>query len=181
MAGRHTRSYQPAAAAPEPMRPPDVSPLPASWAVEDAMRILIATDGSKFSDAAAEAVGRQFRPQDAEVRVLSVVEPISEAVPPQMAQGYYPELQEQVRDAKKVTERTASMLTGAGFKVSTCVETGEAKTCILNEATKWRADLIVVGSHGRAGLERFLLGSVSEAVARHTTCSVEIVRLPKAA
>lgn len=141
------------------------------------MKILIATDGSRFSDAAAEAVGSQFRSQNAEVRVLSVVEPISGAVPPQMSRGYYPELQEQVCEARKVTERTAKMLADAGFKVSTCVETGEVKTCILDEAANWGADLIVVGSHGRKGLERFLLGSVSEAIARHTTCSVEIVRL----
>lgn len=69
------------------------------------------------------------------------------------------------------------MLAEAGFKVSTSVATGDAKAVILDEATQWRADLIVVGSHGRTRLERFLLGSVSEAIARHTSCSVEIVRL----
>lgn len=49
---------------------------------------------------------------------------------------------------------------------------------ILDCATEWRADLIVVGSHGRKGVTRFVLGSVSEAVARHAHCSVEIARLP---
>ena len=47
---------------------------------------------------------------------------------------------------------------------------------ILNEASAWGADLIVVGSHGRQGASRFLLGSVSEPVAFHANCSVEIVR-----
>lgn len=141
------------------------------------MKILLATDGSKFSDAAARSVARQFRPQDAEVRVLSVVEPISETVPPQMSPHYYPELQDQVAEAKEMTERTAKMLADAGFEVSTSVVTGDAKAVILEEAADWKADLIVLGSHGRTGLERFLLGSVSEAIARHTRCSVEIVRM----
>jgi nucleotide-binding universal stress UspA family protein len=46
----------------------------------------------------------------------------------------------------------------------------------LSEAAEWEADLIVVGSHGRRGVNRFLLGSVSEAVALHANCSVEIIR-----
>ena len=47
---------------------------------------------------------------------------------------------------------------------------------IIDSAAEWRADLIVVGSHGRSGIPRFLLGSVAEFVARHAKCSVEIVR-----
>jgi nucleotide-binding universal stress UspA family protein len=47
---------------------------------------------------------------------------------------------------------------------------------ILDEVEKWGADLIVLGSHGYRGWRRFLLGSVSHAVATHARCSVEIVR-----
>jgi len=140
------------------------------------MNILLATDGSNFSDAAAQNIAKLFRPLDNEVRVLTVVEPITTAVMPQMSPGYYPELEDQKREAKTLVERTAKMLAEAGFKVSTSVLTGDAKTVILDEAADWRADLIVLGSHGRKGIGRFLLGSVSEAVARHTDCSVEIVR-----
>jgi nucleotide-binding universal stress UspA family protein len=60
----------------------------------------------------------------------------------------------------------------------TKVMRGDAKSAILDDAKSWGADLIVMGSHGRRGLERFLVGSVSEAVLRHAHCSVEIVRLP---
>ena len=142
------------------------------------MKILLATDGSKFSDAAAQSLAAQFRPQSTEVLVLSVVEPISAVAPPQMSPRYYPELEEQIVEAKRLVERTAKTLADAGFKTSTSVATGDAKSVILDEAAEWDADLIVLGSHGRTGVERFLLGSVSEAVARHTTCSVEIVRMP---
>jgi nucleotide-binding universal stress UspA family protein len=51
---------------------------------------------------------------------------------------------------------------------------------ILNEAESWQADLIVFGSHGRSGFDRVVMGSVSEAVALHATCSVEVIR-PKEA
>lgn len=107
---------------------------------------------------------------------MTVVEPITTAVMPQMSPGYYPELEDQKREAKALVERVAKVLAEAGFKVSTSVLTGDAKTVILDEAADWRADLVVVGSHGRKGIGRFLLGSVSEAVARHTACSVQIVR-----
>jgi nucleotide-binding universal stress UspA family protein len=46
----------------------------------------------------------------------------------------------------------------------------------MDEAEKWGPDLIVLGSHGYSGWRRFLLGSVSHAVATHEHCSVEIVR-----
>ena len=54
------------------------------------------------------------------------------------------------------------------------------KEIILDEAERWGADLIVVGSHGRRGLKRLWLGSVSQAVVSQAKCSVEIVRCPKA-
>lgn len=56
------------------------------------------------------------------------------------------------------------------------VTEGYIKERILDDAKQWQADLIVVGSHGRRGFTKFLLGSVSEAIASHATCSVEIVR-----
>jgi len=140
------------------------------------MNILLATDGSNCSNAAAQHIAKLFRLLENEVRVLTVVEPITTAVMPQMAPGYYPELEDQKREAKALVERTAKIIAEAGFKVSTLVLTGDAKTVILDEAADWRADLIVLGSHGRKGIGRFLLGSVSEAVARHTACSVQIVR-----
>ena len=70
----------------------------------------------------------------------------------------------------------ARELERAGFATSTTVQEGEPRQVILHCAATWRANLIVVGSHGKTGLDRLLLGSVSEHVARHALCSVEIVR-----
>jgi nucleotide-binding universal stress UspA family protein len=93
-----------------------------------------------------------------------------------MAPGYAPELDDQKKPADELLERIASELRCGGFKVDTSVEVGDIRERIIDAAQEWGADLIVVGSHGRSGIPRFLLGSVAEFVARHAECSVEIVR-----
>ena len=141
------------------------------------MRILLGVDDSKFSGDVLRAVVTQFRTENTEVRVLHVLQPIAPA-PPQMAAGYAPELEDQKKPARELVERIANELRSAGFKVETAVEVGDIRESIIDSAAEWRADLIVVGSHGQRGIQRFLLGSVAEFVARHAKCSVEIVRTP---
>ena len=140
------------------------------------MKVLMGIDDSKFSEDVVQAVVTQLRPANTEVLVLHVLEPISLLAPPEMAQGYAPELEEQKKPARELLERFAKKLRGAGFEASTVVEIGDVRVSILDTATEWHADLIVIGSHGRKGIEGFLLGSVTESVARHAKCSVEIVR-----
>jgi nucleotide-binding universal stress UspA family protein len=60
--------------------------------------------------------------------------------------------------------------------VSDFVHVGHAATGIVEIAEKWAADLIVMGSHGREGLGRLLLGSVADAVIRHAPCPVLVAR-----
>ena len=144
------------------------------------MQILLAVDDSKFSDAALQVVIAQIPPQGTEVLVLHVVEPITLSPPPQMSAGYAPELESRVKDGRELVEREAQRLRTAGFKADGAVENGDIREKIIDAAAEWRADLIVMGSHGRRGVQRFLLGSVAEHVARHAQCSVEIVRIPVA-
>jgi nucleotide-binding universal stress UspA family protein len=145
------------------------------------MRILLAIDGSKFSKAATQAVIAGTRPRSAHVRVLHVVEPPSLLVVREMG-GHDRVLdavwEAETKEAEALVTKVADELRSKNLKVTTTVEQGDPKSKIIDAASKWRADLIVVGSHGRTGLEHFLLGSVSEAVARHADCSVEIVRIP---
>jgi universal stress protein A len=143
------------------------------------MKILLAIDGSKFSEWAVQAVVAQTKPNHADVRILHVIEPI-----PQYADGLSwgyglqagNVLEEEREQAQGLLAKAARELRDAGFQVETAVEVGDAKAVIVDAAAQWPADLIVLGSHGRKGLERFLMGSVSEAVARHAPCSVQIVR-----
>ena len=141
------------------------------------MRILLAVDESKSSQQATEKIAQQFRRENAEVRILHVLQPISVAAPPQMAAGYAPELQDLAKPAKDLLVRAAKSLTDAGFKTETLLREGDVRETILDIAQEWKADLIVIGSRGRSGVQRFLLGSVAESVARHAPCSVEIVRV----
>jgi len=132
------------------------------------MRVLVAIDGSESSEAAVRVLTRQMRPDTTEVYVLHVVEPaftMSDAA-----------LAEIERRSGQIVGDAATLLRDKGFKVTTGVEDGDARSRIIDVADAWKAELIVVASHGRKGLDRFLMGSVSEAVARHAHCSVQIVR-----
>lgn len=145
------------------------------------MKILLAIDDSPYSREATRTLEVQFRPQDSEVRVLSVVEPVSVYISADAFPHFTPQVEEIEEDRKKqateLVNKVAKDLSEARFKASGVVDFGDAKTQIVDNATKWGADLIILGSHGWKGLNRFLLGSVSEAVARHAPCSVEIVRM----
>ncbi|HEV2387742.1 MAG TPA: universal stress protein [Candidatus Acidoferrales bacterium] len=142
------------------------------------MRILLAIDESKHAEAAVRRLIEQIAPRGCQVRVLTVVQPAALSAPQQMAVGYIPDLRDQVREAQALANRAAQTLQAAGFKTEIIVETGDVRERIVDQAAEWEADLILLGSHGRKGLTRFLLGSVAEAVARHAPCSVEIVRIP---
>ena len=102
-----------------------------------------------------------------------------------MPDSYYSQL-EKVQEEKAQAALTQAVQTlrtyqGLVFEIVTEVQVGKASDVILEEAEKWGADLIVLGSHGYRGFKRYLLGSVSQAVASHAKCSVEIVRRPELA
>ena len=143
------------------------------------MKILIAIDGSDYSQAALQSVIARPWPPDTEVKVLHVVEPPSLLMGREMG-GYDPEFEmvwKALREqAKDLVSKAAEKLSGAKFNVSTELVEGDPKSQIIDIANEWRADMIVLGSHGRMGLNRFLMGSVSQDVVRHAHCSVEIVR-----
>lgn len=149
------------------------------------MKILLAVDGSSVSRAACETVASQIRPEGAEILVLEVVEPIAFSTPPQMAAGYAPEMRQRLTEAfdqaEGIVAQAAELLRRAGFAVKTRTVEAEVRTGILDVAGEWHADLIVLGSHGRRAVQRFLLGSVAESVARHARCSVLVVRTGPAA
>lgn len=140
------------------------------------MKILLAVDDKRLSKESIKALSYQKNPGETEVRVLHVVEPISVSVPPQMAADFTPETAARVKESRAVVNEIADELRLAGFKAEGVVKKGEVRETILGNASDWHADLIVLGSHGRKGIKRFLLGSVAESVARRAPCSVEIVR-----
>jgi nucleotide-binding universal stress UspA family protein len=143
------------------------------------MKILLAVDGSEFSNEAVKTVMAHVWPRGANILVLHVLEHPTPLEAREMA-GYHSKLAGAVAmdkaQAKELVANTAKRLRARGFRALAALDEGEPKSKILDMAQKWRADLVILGSHGRKGLERFLLGSVSEAVARYAPCTVEIVR-----
>jgi len=148
------------------------------------MKILVPIDGSPFSTLAIQTVIQQARPQSTEVLVLHVVDVLA-ALSMYDEYGTSSEILKIERDrenlAAELVKRAAQTIRDAGFQVSTRVERGVPKKDIVEIANAWGADLIVIGSHGRKGVDHFLLGGTSEAVARHAACSVMIVRSPRLA
>jgi universal stress protein A len=140
------------------------------------MRVLLAVDDSGFAEDLVRAVVVGIRHENTEVLVLHVLQPVDTVPPPEMAQGYAPELEDEKQPARALVERIADELRGAGFAAQTGVRIGDATDTILGQATEWGADLIAVGSHGQRSIHDFLLGSVAESVARRAGCSVAIIR-----
>src|SRR5438034_5319033 len=133
------------------------------------MRILLAIDDSKFSEAAVEAVIEQARPHGIEVRILHVVEPPPLLVGRELG-GYEPALQDalefQKQHAEALVAKTAELLRVRGLKATAALEVGDPKSKILDAAEEWHANLIVLGSHGRSEEHTSELQSHSDLVCR---------------
>ncbi len=124
--------------------------------------ILLAVDGSPYSELAATATATLAGDLNAPVMVLSVV---------------HSEHKESRRqEAEVVVEQTRQRLENAGVRVTSRVMTGRYAKTIIETAQEIDCDLIVVGSHGRTGLKKLLLGSVSERVIGLASCAVLVVK-----
>ena len=150
------------------------------------MKILIGVDGSEYSDAALDEVAKRTWPAGSQMLVVNAYElpviPTTEVwvFPP----DYYEKLDQSLRrHCGEILEAAVKKLKsrlGDGVEIKSKTVLGSPKRAILDEAETFKADLIVVGSHGYPTWERLLLGSVSQAVVSHAKCSVEVVRLPAA-
>ena len=144
------------------------------------MKILLAIDGSEYSDAAVAEIARRPFPPQSELLVISVFEPPSFPIAVPWAGVDFEDALGQAATAQ--VEKAAARLQDGEeshkLNITTRVLPGSPKRVILEQAETFGADLIVVGSRGLGDWDRLLLGSVSQAVATHAKCSVEIVRSP---
>jgi nucleotide-binding universal stress UspA family protein len=135
------------------------------------MRILLATDGSDASLAAAREVAEMAYPEGTEVKVVSIINSISYSLEEiGLSRG------KQSDHAHRAVGTAVSMLGKAPFKVTGEVIAGSKVRQILQRANDWRADLIVIGTQPRRGWKRLLSRDTAAGVANGASCSVKVVR-----
>ncbi|HEY0048393.1 MAG TPA: universal stress protein [Pyrinomonadaceae bacterium] len=143
------------------------------------MRILISTDGSDFSRAAVEKCFQIIvSPENTAIKIVSVfevIEPMDISISPEFSQ----ELESSARKkAQEFAEQAVARVKERfpNIDLTTQVSKGAPDQMLIEEAKKWSADLIVIGSHGRGFWGRMLLGSITDSLVHHAPCSVLVVR-----
>jgi nucleotide-binding universal stress UspA family protein len=145
------------------------------------VRIIVGTDGSPASDEALRAIAARKWPARSEVRVVLVDDPVA----PEFLGKIIPPLETVIEEDRReerawleeISKRSTDILRASEIKVSCVVREGDPKRELCKAAEEWGADCIFVGSAGFSNrFERFVLGSVSGAVAARAHCSVEVVR-----
>ena len=150
------------------------------------MKILLAVDGSAYSDSAMEEILKRPWPPHSEIKVITAAE-----MPVPVGMGQWAILPDDLLELEKSVNKAAqTVLDNALLKLSTVEDKtlkfsselvqGPPGRAIVEEAERWGADLILMGSRGLGAWNRLLLGSVSTAVVHHANCSIEIVRMPQA-
>ncbi len=150
------------------------------------MRILLATDGTVHSNSAIESVRLFNLKSGDEIKIISVVD-LAVPLAVDIYTGYLPstiEIENAAREnAKSTLEKARQNLEAAVVNskilISSEVLIGSPESRIVETAEEFKADLIIVGSHGYNSWERLLLGSVSDSVIHHAPCSVFVVRTKK--
>lgn len=134
-------------------------------------RVLLATDGSVASIAASQAIAEMSWPENTEVRVVSVINPITYSLEELgLTRGTGTD------QAHRAIGDAVRVLSATPLKLSAEVIAGRAARQIIERARNWGADLIVLGANDRRGLSRLLFRSTSAAVANRAHCSVRVIR-----
>ena len=145
--------------------------------------ILIPVEEKKYAEAQVEFLGKHELPADTTFTILTVIAPLSVpdygfAVPHSYIEAM---TKEETAACRKLLDETKASLKKRfpNSTIKTQVENGRPAPEILRAAKEDEIDWIILGSHGRTGLDRFFLGSVSLSVVNHAHCSVTIVRIPE--
>jgi nucleotide-binding universal stress UspA family protein len=136
-------------------------------------RILYPTDFSEHSGYAFALACALAEAQGADLVVLHVVPPIDthgEVLAQPWPGGFYEDLRDRLKQLQAPE--------GSGISVDHWLEEGDPASEIVRVAATVGADLIVLGTHGRTGVHRLLMGSVAEQVVRRAACPVLTVKLP---
>ncbi len=134
-------------------------------------RVLVGTDGSRFSGLAVDKAIAFAKAYGGELLVISVVDVPSELY----AEAPYA-VEDMIRKAKQYTAAVKEKAAAEGVKAESYIGESESWEVIINLAKEQAVEMIVMGSHGRTGLRRLLMGSVTEKVIGHAACPVLVVK-----
>lgn len=142
-------------------------------------RILVPVDGSPTSMAGLKEALRLARNQKARVRLINIVDELMIFSSSEAGLNIEPIIESMKRAGKRVLGRAAKLAAAQGLRPETELwenATGRVAEVLIGRAKRWRADLIVMGTHGRRGVNRMLLGSDAELVVRNSPVPVLLVR-----
>jgi nucleotide-binding universal stress UspA family protein len=143
-------------------------------------RILVATDFAESAERALACAVQLARRHGAELILLHVYMDLPAY--PEITAGQVEAIYEEQRGwIEAALERRARAARGEGLLARSMLRTGPAASTIAETANEEGADLLMIGSHGRSGLDRLILGSVAERVVRLATCPVLVVKSAAAA
>ncbi len=145
-------------------------------------RILVAVDGSPSSDKALDEAIKLAQTVGARLRLVHVMDELGWVNGFESAKAYFDDVLPRMREAgEKLLAAGMGKAIAAQVEVdSELVIQSAGRLCdkLCEEAARWEADLIVVGTHGRHGFDRLLLGSEAEQIVRHASVPVLLVRTP---
>lgn len=141
-------------------------------------RILVPVDGSPTSKAGLMEALKLAKDQRAKLRLLHVIDELIVFNTPETAVNIEPIIEELRRGGKRVLQAAARLALAKGIRPESDLRESagvRVSEVISGQARRWRADLIVMGTHGRRGVNRMLMGSDAELVVRNASTPVLLV------
>jgi nucleotide-binding universal stress UspA family protein len=156
---------------------------PPQWDKTDKIKVLLATDGSPYSEAVGEVLNSIPFPEDTEVTIMNVIFSPFEDIPERFAMEINEKMKVKVADMRTkefkesdaILEKARQLLSNSFSKVDIMSRIGNPSDEILKAAETLRADIIAVGSSGMSGIKG-MLGSISRNILNQATCSVLVAK-----
>lgn len=144
-------------------------------------RILVPVDGSDTAKKGLEEAISLAEALESELRIIHIVDDSVLALNPEAGVAAAPLVEDFAESGRQILEEARVLASARGTVAGIVLHenfTGRVADCIIDEANKWRAELIVMGTHGRRGIRHAVLGSDAEAVVHAACVPVLLVRSP---
>ncbi len=144
-------------------------------------RIFVPVDGSETAERGLSEATRLAKTLDAKLKIAHIVDDSPLTLNPEAGMATAPLVADFAAGGKQILEEARAHAATSGIDAEVVLHenfTGRVADLIIEEASKWGADLVVMGTHGRSGLRHAVLGSTAEAVVHGSNVPVLLVRVP---